>query len=108
MSEASSLGRRVVRAVTGDTDGAPPFVRSNLLRLGGRTSPTALANLRSVLSYLELGAWLASVESGEPIASVPTSFDVFEEALRRVRGDRPLYLEFGVFRGVRCAGGRSI
>jgi hypothetical protein len=80
--------------------GAPPVVRSSLLRLGRHLSASTLANLRSVLSYLELGRWVdAVVASDGTFAKVATDFDVFSVALRHIDGDRPLYLEFGVFEG---------
>ena len=78
---------------------APHVVRSTLLRIGRRLSPSTLANLRSLLSYLELGAWVRLAENGRPVAQVDAVFDLFAEALARVRGQRPLYLEFGVYKG---------
>jgi hypothetical protein len=56
-------------------------------------------NLRSALSYLELGAWLDSLKGADSVTSVATSVDVFKLALRHVSGERPVYLEFGVFEG---------
>ncbi len=78
---------------------APAFVRTALLRLGRRMSPSALAGLRSALSYLELGAWVKQVAQGRPITRVDTVFDLFAVALARAEGSRPLYLEFGVYKG---------
>lgn len=75
-----------------------PAVRLALLRAGRHLGPRSLANLRSVLSYLELGNWLETLPAGRP-APLATDTAVFEEALRRVTGRRPLYLEFGVFEG---------
>jgi hypothetical protein len=79
--------------------GAPPVVRSALIRIGHRLSSTTLTNLRSVLSYLELGAWLSTIRANGPIGEVGTDFGVFAMALNRIRGDQPVYLEFGVFEG---------
>jgi hypothetical protein len=74
-------------------------IRLALLHAGRRLRPKVLANLRSVLSYLELGAWL----QGQPERCVPRmvadEFALFEVALRRIDAKRPLYLEFGVFEG---------
>ena len=67
------------------------------MRAGRRTSAKQLAILRSVLSYLEIGHDLS-----EQVSSLPTladEFELFDLALQRVRGNRPLYLEFGVFEG---------
>ncbi len=76
-----------------------PGVRRALLRAGRELGPGALANLRSLLSYLELGAWLETLPGGRQVAALPTDTAVFAEALRHVTGDRPLYLEFGVYEG---------
>jgi hypothetical protein len=72
-------------------------IRRALLRAGRRASPSTLANLRSCLSYLELGAWLAG--KGEHVAALPEREDLFAETVARVHGARPLYLEFGVYAG---------
>lgn len=66
---------------------------------GRRMTERHLANLRSVLSYLEIGRDLANRPGPERPKSVQTDFDLFELALDRVHGSRPLYLEFGVFEG---------
>lgn len=66
---------------------------------GGRMSTVHLINLRTVLSYLEIGNDLASIPGGEHPMSLEDSTGLFEIALNRIRGDRPLYLEFGVFEG---------
>lgn len=73
-------------------------IRRSLLRLGRRLTARQLANLRSVLGYLELGAWLAGPPARHPVVRYQ-DVDVFEEALRRVQGQQPLYLEFGVYEG---------
>lgn len=74
-------------------------MRSTLLRIGSRLSSTTLANLRSVLSYLELGAWLKATTPESTMAAVASDVDVFREAMRHISGAQPLYLEFGVFEG---------
>lgn len=79
------------------SSGTAVRVRSALLRLGGRANSRQLAYLRSVLSYLELGRWLAD-EQQRP-AQVARDTDLFAMAAARVTGERPLYLEFGVFEG---------
>jgi hypothetical protein len=74
-------------------------IRLALLRAGRRLRPKQLANLRSVLSYLELGAWLQQQPDGRPPRVVPDDLAVFQVALQRIDAKRPLYLEFGVFEG---------
>jgi len=74
------------------------LLRTGLMRTGRHLGSRHLANLRSVLSYLELGAWLAGQPTVSPTA-VPRDFDLFDAALSRVHGTHPLYLEFGVFEG---------
>src|SRR5437870_1966975 len=76
------------------------LVRDALLRVGPRLGVVQLANLRSALSYLELGAWLSGLPGGSrSLVRVPRRVDLFALALTRVTGRRPLYLEFGVFEG---------
>jgi len=74
-------------------------VRRALLRAGRRLSPKAQADLRVALGYLEIGAWLKGLPGQPRPMEVETEADLFAEALRRVGGARPLYLEFGVFEG---------
>jgi Methyltransferase domain len=76
------------------------FARSALLRVGRHASPGQLDSLRSILSYLELGSWLESERSESSPEPVTNSFALFELARRRLTGQMPLYLEFGVFEGV--------
>ncbi len=78
---------------------APDFLRAALLRAGRRLSPATLAGLRSALSYLELGAWVKEVSPDRRPVRVATVFDLFAVALQRVEGERPLYLEYGVYKG---------
>lgn len=75
------------------------LVRSQLIRVGRRTPAPALANFRSVLSYLEIGRELHGRSASEQPRALSERFDVFELALSRLRGARPLYLEFGVYEG---------
>jgi len=74
-------------------------VRLALLRAGRHATSRQLANLRSALSYLELGQWLANDHCGIRLQVVGDEFDLFEVARRRTTGRAPLYLEFGVFEG---------
>lgn len=76
-----------------------PAIRLALLRAGRHLGPRTLANLRSVLSYLELGRWVKTLPGDPQPARLADDTTVFAEALRHVTGERPLYLEFGVFEG---------
>lgn len=73
--------------------------RLAVLEFGKRTSERRLANLRSLHSYLELGHWLAHDMSGHTPEVVSDDISVFSRALENITGERPLYLEFGVFEG---------
>jgi hypothetical protein len=73
--------------------------RLSFLRAGRRATPKLLANLRSALSYMELGHWLAT---DHPLARprvVKDDFALFDVARSRITGQAPLYLEFGVYEG---------
>jgi hypothetical protein len=74
-------------------------VRRTLLRAGRRLSAKAQADLRAALGYLEIGAWLRSLPGSPRPVRYHLDTDLFAEAVRRVTGERPLYLEFGVFEG---------
>lgn len=76
-----------------------PAIRLALLHAGRHLGPRTLANLRSVLSYLELGGWVETLPGGRWPAQLADDTALFAEALRHVTGERPLYLEFGVFEG---------
>lgn len=67
------------------------------MAIGGHLSARALTRLTNALGGLEQGRWIAEV--GSRVPNLPDRFAVFDEALRRVRGSQPLYLEFGVYRG---------
>jgi hypothetical protein len=71
--------------------------RRALVAIGGRLSSSSLTRLANALGGLEQGRWLADV--GRRVPNLPDRFAVFDEAIRRVRGSQPLYLEFGVYRG---------
>jgi hypothetical protein len=76
---------------------APIQPRRALMAIGGHLSARALTRLTNALGGLEQGRWIAAV--GGHVPNLPDRFAVFDEALRRVRGSQPLYLEFGVYRG---------
>jgi hypothetical protein len=74
-------------------------LKSQLVRFGRHLDERTLAHLRSALGYLELGA-LAQEQLGSALLAMTRDrFTVFREALPRISGDAPLYLEFGVFQG---------
>lgn len=72
--------------------------RSLLLRVGRSMSGRQLEGARLILSYLELGRWAGGL-AGAPPLRVARVDALFELARSRVRGHRPLYLEFGVYAG---------
>lgn len=74
-------------------------LRYGLLRLGRRCPPRLRADLRAATAYLELGGWLAAQPGAPQPARFDTKDDLFAEAVRHVTGERPLYLEFGVWQG---------
>ena len=74
-------------------------VRLALMAAGRHVNDRHLADLRSVLSYLEIGRDLSGRPADEQPLSLDNDTDVFEVARRQVTGQRPLYLEFGVFEG---------
>jgi hypothetical protein len=76
---------------------SPLQPRRVLVALGAHLSARSLTRASQALAGLEQGKWLAV--SGRPVPNLPDRFALFDEAVRRVRGPRPLYLEFGVYRG---------
>jgi hypothetical protein len=68
-------------------------VRHGFLRIGEHVPQRAFPDLRVMLGYLELGAWLG----------VPPAYrdreQLFAAAQSLIEAQRPLYLEFGVYRG---------
>lgn len=76
---------------------APVQPRRALVTAGRHLSERALTRVATTLGGLEQGRWLASVPGTVP--NLPDRFALFDEAVQRIGGSRPLYLEFGVFRG---------
>jgi hypothetical protein len=69
------------------------IARRGFLALGRHLRSTELADLRVILGYLELGAWL-----GTPSISADNR-SLFAAAASTFDAQRPLYLEFGVYEG---------
>lgn len=76
---------------------SPLQPRRALVALGAHLSARSLTRASQALAGIEQGRWLAA--SGRRVPNLPDRFALFDEAARRVRGPRPLYLEFGVYRG---------
>jgi hypothetical protein len=76
---------------------SPVQPRRALVAIGGHLSANALTRLTNALGGLEQGRWFADL--GRRVPNLPDRFAVFDEAIRRVQGSAPLYLEFGVYRG---------
>jgi hypothetical protein len=74
-------------------------IKAAALALGKRLDEAHLARLRSALGYLEIGSLLSRLSGGSDVTALPDRFSVFQRAVDEVRGARPLYLEFGVYRG---------
>ena len=73
--------------------------RRALLSLGRHLPARTVADLRSVLGYVELGGWLAG-QAGAPRPPIfPDREALFAHALSHLRGSKKLYLEFGVYEG---------
>lgn len=75
------------------------LLKRQLLRFGRHLNERHLARLRSALGYLEIGTLTQQQLGNANLPMVADRFAVFEEAVRHVSGDQPLYLEFGVFEG---------
>lgn len=69
------------------------------LNFGRRIGPGRLVQLRAMLTYVELGHWLASEFPADRPVKVGPDLALFEVARRRIVGKAPLYLEFGVWKG---------
>jgi hypothetical protein len=76
---------------------APVQPRRGLVGLGRHMNVKQMERLRAMLGAIEQGQWLGAVQHTVP--NMADRFAVFAEALRRVHGAHPLYLEFGVFQG---------
>ncbi len=76
---------------------APVQPRRALTSIGGHLSARTLTRMANALGGLEQGRWLADL--GQHVPNLADRFAVFDEAVRRVRGEQPLYLELGVYRG---------
>jgi hypothetical protein len=74
-------------------------IRLLVMRIGRSASPALLDNLRAVLSYLEIGYWVERTPSELRPQVVDDKTELFKLALARVTGERPIYLEFGVYQG---------
>lgn len=76
---------------------APLRPRRALIAAGRHLSDSGIGALRTAVGAIEEGQWLSHYP--DPVPNRPDRFAVFQAALERVSGKRPLYLEFGVYRG---------
>lgn len=74
------------------------WIRAALLHTGFRVGHQLQRRLLTIHNHLDTGAWLRTVSDRVPVRYHERN-SVFEEALARVEGQRPLYLEFGVWEG---------
>jgi hypothetical protein len=72
-------------------------LRDAFVKLGGLLPERAVSKVGTGAGYLEIGAWLRSVD-GVP-RLMRDKEEMFNEILTRIKGARPLYLEFGVYEG---------
>ena len=75
------------------------WVKAAIVRLGRWSGERGQARLRSALGYLEIGSLLEELAGPDEVRRLRERDDVFELAIRRIAGTRPLYLEFGVYEG---------
>lgn len=73
-------------------------VRAGLLHTGFHVGHRLQRRLLTIHNYVDTGAWLRTVSDGIPVRHYDRT-SLFEEALKRVSGNAPLYLEFGVWEG---------
>jgi Macrocin-O-methyltransferase (TylF) len=73
-------------------------IRLKLIATGHRLASTKNSRLRRLDGFFELGRWSAAAGGRLPDL-YDTREELFEAAAQRVRGNQPLYLEFGVYRG---------
>jgi hypothetical protein len=83
--------------LTAEKQLAPVLPRRALLAAGRMMTPQQIGKLRIMLGALEQGQWLKSMSTTIP--NLADRFALFHEALRRVQGRKPIYIEFGVYRG---------
>lgn len=74
--------------------------KRGLFNVGAHCRQERIAGLRKIASYVELGHWVRSGDYAMPPGPRPRDrWPVLDVALADVGGQRPLYLEFGVYKG---------
>lgn len=73
-------------------------VRTSLLHTGFHIGHRLQRRMLTIHNYIDTGAWLRTVSDGMPKRYYERT-SLFEQALARVTGSQPLYLEFGVWQG---------
>jgi hypothetical protein len=91
MGEEGSVAAQKIRA----------YARLALLWVGRHMSVSRLHDARNALGALTLGRWLTDnpAASGSKVARRAEKTEVYLDAIARVTGTNPLYLEFGVWEG---------
>ena len=88
---ARDVKRRLAKSL------APLQPRRALVATGRHLTDRALTRAANALGGLEQGRWLA--ETGSNVPNLADRFAVFDQAMNRLTGSAPLYVEFGVFQG---------
>jgi hypothetical protein len=87
----------VQRIREGLSQGILRGLRTSFLAIGRHLSDRGISHLKGVVGYLEIGHWADGDLATVTRCSDKTS--LFSVALDHVRGERPVYLEFGVYEG---------
>lgn len=75
-------------------------IRRGLSKIGGSIGQRSLRGLREIVSQVELGHWLAMQGYVLPPSPLPVGrWRILDVAITASAGQRPLYLEFGVYQG---------
>jgi hypothetical protein len=88
----------VARPATGGTRVIKTAVKQAILDVGSRAPQRLIDSLNNLTSYLELGQQIRRRHFGRP-SHYPTREALFDSTMTRLRSQRLLYLEFGVFEG---------
>src|SRR5215472_8910685 len=72
-------------------------IKSLLVGIGSRFSPTAIQLLQSAVNYLQVGYWMR--QQGFRATQTPRRRDLFDQISATISEKRVLYLEFGVASG---------
>jgi hypothetical protein len=76
------------------------LLKRSLSTLGAKFNQDAITRMRQIVSHVELGHWLKSQGESLPAdKGMVNRWPILDVAISRLNTRRPLYLEFGVYRG---------